>query len=169
VDWPRVEQGFDAGQGGRERDTSGGNIEASGAVAQQPTPVCEPAEAAFHDPAAFEHDEALLLRVTLDHVVAHAVFVRPFPATLGDEAAVENSLPQARPFCLACVQGGKRVALLRGRRHNGDGKPGAVGVDQSYPFAAQTFLAASYPRGPRTGMHLTDCVSMMPRLWPVRA
>ena len=65
MDWPRVEQGFDAGQGGRERDTSGGNIEASGALAQQPTPVCEPAEAAFHDPAAFEHDEALLLRVTL--------------------------------------------------------------------------------------------------------
>jgi len=57
MDWPGVEQSFDAGQGGRERDASGGNIEASGAVAQQPTPVCEPAEAAFHDPAAFEHDE----------------------------------------------------------------------------------------------------------------
>src|SRR4051794_11981609 len=38
-----------------------------------------------------------------------------------------------------------------------------------------TFLAASYPRGPRTGMHLTACVSMRfcqgscQRLWPTGA
>lgn len=95
MDWPGVEQGFDAGQDGSKRDTGGGNIQASGAVAQQAAPVCEPTKAALDDPAEFKHDKALLLRVARDDVAAHAVPVRPFPATLGDEAAIENGLPQA--------------------------------------------------------------------------
>src|ERR1700709_1819411 len=112
MNWHGVEQGFDARQDGRKRDAGGGKPETSGAITQQPTPVREPAEAALDHPAALEHDEALLPGVALDHVVAHAVPVRPVPAALGDKAAVEDGLAQAGPFCLANIQGGKRVALL---------------------------------------------------------
>src|SRR5215210_7828994 len=37
------------------------------AVPEQPAPVHEPAEAALHHPTAFEHDEALLGGIALDH------------------------------------------------------------------------------------------------------
>jgi hypothetical protein len=40
-------------------------------------PMHKPAEAAFHDPAAREHDKAFLSWVTFDHTMAHAVPVRP--------------------------------------------------------------------------------------------
>jgi hypothetical protein len=34
MDWRGVEQGFDAGQDGREHDAGGGHIEASGAITE---------------------------------------------------------------------------------------------------------------------------------------
>lgn len=73
MDWHGVEQGFDAGQDGGERDAGGRDIEAPGEIPEQPAPMREPAEAAFHDSAALEHDKAFLVWAALDHAVAHAV------------------------------------------------------------------------------------------------
>jgi len=145
MDWRGVEQGFDAGQDGREHDASGGDIEASGTVAQQAAPVCEPAEAALHHPAAFKDHKTLLLGVALDHTVAHAVPVRPFLAALGNKGTVEDGFTQARPFCFACIQGRKRVAFLGGGRDHGDGEPGAVGIDQGNALAPQHLLGGVIP------------------------
>src|SRR4051794_6480660 len=75
--WHGVEQGLDAGQAGRERDARGGDVQTASPVAQQSTPVREPAETALHYPAAREHNEACLSGITLEHTVAHAVPVRP--------------------------------------------------------------------------------------------
>ena len=92
-----------------------------------------------------KHDETLLLGVPLDHAMAHAVPVRPFLAALGNKGAVEDGFTQAGPFCLARIQGGKRVALLGGRRHHGHGKPSAVGIDQGHALAPQHLLGRVIP------------------------
>ena len=117
-----MDEGFDAGEDGGAGNAGGGNIEASGAVAEQAAPMGEPAEAALDDPAAREHDEAFLAGFAHDDVVAHAVQVRPLLAALGGEGAVHDREPQARPCDLAGVQGGQRVAILDRRGHDRDGQ-----------------------------------------------
>src|SRR3954452_16556082 len=95
------EQSLDAGQAGGEGDACGRDVQTASPVPQQPTPMHEPAEAAFHDPTAREHDEACLSGVTLDHTMAHAVPVRPLLAARSGEDAIQDRLPQAGPRRLA--------------------------------------------------------------------
>src|SRR3954447_11111435 len=82
----------------------GRNVQTASPVAQQPAPMHEPAEAAFHDPTAREHDEARLSGVTLDHMVAHAVPVRPLLAARCGEGPIQGRLRQAGPRRLAWIR-----------------------------------------------------------------
>src|SRR4051795_11790348 len=56
----------------------------------------KPAEAAFHDPAAREHDKACLSWVTFDHTMAHAVPVRPL-VTYRARCASVHICPSVKP------------------------------------------------------------------------
>ena len=102
----------------------------------------------FNHPAACEHDEALLLGVALDDAVAHAVQVAPFPAAIRRECAVDDCLAQARPLRLARVQGGQRVTVLHRGGQDGNGEPGAVGINQGDPLAPQHLLRGVIPARP---------------------
>jgi hypothetical protein len=90
MDWPWIDQSDDAGQDGNEGDTRGGDFEAAGAVPKQPAPVPEPAEAALHYPAAFEHVKAFAGGIAFDDAVAHAVAIAPPLAAFGDKSAVQH-------------------------------------------------------------------------------
>src|SRR4051812_11765967 len=142
-----VEQGLDAGQAGRERDPSGGDVQTASPVAQQPTPVHEPAEAAFHHPTAREHDEAYLSGVTFDHMVAHAVPVRPLVTGCCGEGPIQYRLPQAGPRRLARIEGYKRVAVLHRGGDDRDGQPGAIRINQGHALAPEHFLGSVVPPG----------------------
>ena len=137
MNWHGVEQGLDAGQDGGERDPSGGDVQTASPVPQQPTPMHEPAEAAFHDPTAREHDKAFLSGVTLDHAVTHAVPVRPLLAARGREGPIQDRLPQAGPRRLAWIKSVKRVAILHRGGDDRDGQPGAIGVNQGHALAPE--------------------------------
>jgi hypothetical protein len=45
LNWPWIDQGFDAGEDAGEAEASGGNIETAGAVAQQAAPISDEREA----------------------------------------------------------------------------------------------------------------------------
>src|SRR3982750_49059 len=147
LDWHRVEQSLDAGQAGRERDACGGDVQTAGAVPQQPTPMHEPAEAAFYDPTAREHDEACLSGVTLDYMVAHAMPVRPLVAARCGEGPIQDRLPQAGPRRLAWIKSFERVAVLHRGGDDRDGEPSAVGINQSHALAPEHFLVGVVPTG----------------------
>src|SRR3954469_16012149 len=124
----------------------------------------KPAEAAFHDPAAREHDKAFLSWVTFDHTMAHAVPVRPLVTGCSREGPVQDRLPQAGPCSFARIKSLKRVAILHRGGDDRDGQPGAIGINQGHALAPEHLLSGIVPTWPpRTGMHLTDCVSMMLR------
>ena len=129
----------------------------------------KPAEAAFHDPAAREHDKACLSGVTLDDAVAHAVTgsmttlvlrCLKAPSRIASRKLGHAALPASRASSVSrsCTEAGTTATASQ--------VPSAS--TRATRLRPSTFLAASYPRGPRTGMHLTDCVSMMlrPRLGP---
>src|SRR3954471_22075607 len=105
------------------------------------SPPHEPAEAAFHDPTAREHDEARLSGVTLDHMVAHAMPVRPLLAARCGEGPVQDRLPQAGPRRLAWIKSLKRVAILHRGGDDRDGQPGAIGINQGHALAPEHLLS----------------------------
>ena len=125
----------------------------------------------FHHPAPRDDDKAFGRRIALDDAMAHAVPVRPRPAALGGEGAVIDRFPQAGPHRLAAVQRRKGVAVPRLREDRLCTEAGTTATASQCPAAStratrlrpHTPLPASYPRGPRTLMHLTACVSMMHR------
>lgn len=140
--WLGVEQGLKAGEDGSKGQASGGNIEPVGSVTYEAAPVRQPAEAALHHPAACQHHEALLARIALDDVMAHAMQVGPLTTAVGDEGAVEHGLAQARPHGLALVQRRQRVAFLHRGTNDGDGEPMAFGIDQGDALAPGQLLAS---------------------------
>src|SRR3954471_6300376 len=107
----------------------------------------EPAEAAFHDPTAREHDEARLSGVTLDHMVAHAVPVRPLLAARRREGPVQDLLTQAGPRRLAWIKSFERVAVLHRGGDDRDGQPGAIGINQGHALAPEHLLSGIVPTG----------------------
>src|SRR4051794_40843367 len=109
----------------------------------------EPAEAAFHDPTAREHDEACLSGVTLDHMVAHAVPVRPLVTGCSGEGAIQDRLPQAGPRRLAWIKSFERVAVLHRGGDDRDGQPGAIRIDQGHALAPEHLLGGVVPPGDR--------------------
>ena len=119
----------------------GRDVEASGTVAQRPAPVRASAEAAFHHPAAIEHDEAFCPG---SRWTARRRMPCPFDQALQRSATKPPSGTASRSLGHSALPPPTRATRLR---------PGG-------------FLAASCPRGPRTGMRLTDCVSLMLRLSP---
>jgi hypothetical protein len=76
--------------------TRGRHVQAARAVPEQPASVHERAEAGFRRPAAFERNKALAGGITIDHAVAPAVEIAPYPAAFGEEGAVQHRLTQAR-------------------------------------------------------------------------
>src|SRR4051794_4354542 len=107
----------------------------------------EPAEAAFHDPTAREHDEARLSGVTLDHTVAHAVPVRPLVTGCSGEGPIQDRLPQAGPRRLARIEGYKRVAVLHRGGDDRDGQPGAIGINPGHALAPEPLLGGVVSTG----------------------
>src|SRR4051812_50006446 len=107
----------------------------------------EPAEAAFHDPTAREHDEARLSGGTLDHTVAHAVPVRPLLAARSGEGPIQDRLPQAGPRGFARIEGYKRVAVLHRGGDDRDGQPGAIRINQGHALAPEHLLGGVVSTG----------------------
>src|SRR3954468_9412780 len=108
----------------------------------------KPAEAAFHDPAAREHDKAFLSWVTFDHTMAHAVPVRPLVTGCSREGPVQDRLPQAGPRRLAWIKSLKRVAILHRGGDDRDGQPGAIGINQGHALAPEHLLSGIVPTWP---------------------
>src|SRR5690349_1627135 len=108
----------------------------------------KPAEAAFHDPAAREHDKTFLSRVALAHAVAHAVPVRPRVTGCSREGPVQDCLPQAGPRRLAWIKSLKRVAILHRGGDDRDGQPGAIGINQGHALAPEHLLGGIVSTGP---------------------
>src|SRR3954447_10145873 len=115
---------------------------------QVATPMHKPAEAAFHDPAAREHDKAFLSWVTFDHTMAHAVPVRPLVTGCSREGPVQDRLPQAGPRRLAWIKSLKRVAILHRGGDDRDGQPGAIGINQGHALAPEHLLSGIVPTWP---------------------
>ena len=145
LDWHRVKESLDAGQGGGTRHARGGDVQTARPVPQQPTPMYKPAEAAVHDPAARKHDKTFLSRVALDHAVAHAVPVRPLVTGCSGEGPVQNCLPQAGPRRLAWVKSLKCVAILHRGGDDRDGQPGAIGINQGHALAPDICSIPYFP------------------------
>jgi hypothetical protein len=171
MNWHWIDKGLNTGEDGDASEAPSGDIEASGAVARETIPMRQPAKAAFHHPSPRDDDKAFGRRIALDDAMAHAVQIRPRPAALGGEGAVIDRFPQAGPHCLAAVQRRKGVAVPRLRGDRLCTEAGTTATASQCPAAStratrlrpHTPLPASYPRGPRTLMHLTACVSMMHR------
>src|SRR3954469_1608307 len=86
----------------------------------------KPTEAAFDDPAPWQHNKAFLSGFAADHVVAHAMEVGPFAAAIGGKATIEDGQPQARPVRAANIKGRERVALLHRSWNGVDRQPDAI-------------------------------------------
>ena len=94
--------------GGHQAGNAG---EAIGSLAMHAAPVAEPAEGPL--------DEALMISLLLDRVVAHDVEAALLLAALDLESAVEEGQTQAEPHLLAVIEGRQRFATLHVRRHDG--------------------------------------------------
>jgi hypothetical protein len=115
-------------------------------VAYQAAVLGQPAEGAFHDPAAAEQDEALGRGGTLDHGDGQS----PDLLGVGDESAGVSAVgPHERDGGERLAQGGgdpeRAVAVLQGGdgHHDRQEQPGGVGGDVA--FTALVFFPASYP------------------------
>src|SRR3954451_11439980 len=122
----------------------------------------KPPKAAFDHPTARQHNKAFLSGFAADHVVAHAMEVGPFAAAIGGKATIEDSQPQARPVRAAAIKRRERVALLHRSRNGVDRQPDAIRINQGHTLAPNHHLGRVI--APRTAMHVTVCVSMIPRL-----
>jgi hypothetical protein len=140
-------------QTGDEGDAAGCDVEATGPFTQQPAPAAEPAQGPLDHPAPLEHDEALLIRLLLHHLAAHAVQGAPLLAAMGPEHAVEDRQAQARPLLLAGIQRRQRVAILHVGGHDGHGQDEALGVHHQHALASDKLLGpvvAARPAHPDT-------------------
>lgn len=81
-------EGGDGHETGSTGEETGRDVTACGALAQQAAPVIEPTKSALDNSAPLQHDVALLVRVLLDCVVAHAVQMAPLSAALDCKDAV---------------------------------------------------------------------------------
>src|SRR3954452_23784570 len=122
----------------------------------------KPPKAAFDHPTARQHNKAFLSGFAADHVVAHAMEVGPFAAAIGGKATIEDSQPQARPVRAAAIKRRERVALLHRSRNGVDRQPDAIRINQGHTLAPNHHLGRVI--APRTAMHVTVCVSMIPRV-----
>src|SRR4051812_50076053 len=94
--------------------------------------------------------------------MAHAMEVGPFAAAIGSEATIEYGQPQARPVHAANIKRRERVALLHRSRNGVDRQPDAIRINQGHTLAPNHHLGRVI--APRTAMHVTVCVSMIPRV-----
>ena len=148
TDRQAVEQGLDAGEGGGEGETRSRHIQAPGAVAGEPAPMREQAEAALDRPAVRDDGEAPGRRVARGDPTVQAVQAGLGAAALGGEGAVVDRLAQAGPPELAGVQRRQHVAILDRGRDHGDREPVRLGVHQRHPLASQHVLAGVVPARP---------------------
>ena len=100
----------------------------------------EPAEAAFHHPAAFEDNKAFLGGIAFDDAAAHAVEIAPVLAKFGEKSAVQHRFAQARPGLFAGRQRVKRVPVLDVGGHDRYGEPDTLGVNQGHALAPEHLL-----------------------------
>ncbi len=107
---------------------TGDEGEATDPFAQQAAPVAEPAQGPLDHPAPLEHDEALLTRLLLHDLAAHAMQVAPLFAALGREGPIQDRQAQARPLLLARIQRRQCVEILHVGRHDRHRQDVAFGI-----------------------------------------
>ncbi len=73
-------------------------------------------------------------------MMAHAVEVRPFLAHCRPEDAIHDDLTQARPVRLAGIERRQGVPILHIGRHDRNGEPEALGIDQRDTLASLHLL-----------------------------
>src|SRR4051794_7110397 len=95
----------------------------------------KPTKAAFDQPAPWQHHKAFLSGIAADPMVAHAMEVGPFAATIGGEATIEDGQPQARPVRATDIKRRERVALLHRSRNGVDRQPDAISINQGHTLA----------------------------------
>src|SRR4051794_15171967 len=100
----------------------------------------KPTETAFDQPAPWQHHKAFLSGIAADHMVAHAMEVGPFAATIGGEATIEDGQPQARPVRATDIKRRERVALLHRSRNGVDRQPDAISINQRHTLAPNRYL-----------------------------
>ena len=168
ADRHRVEQRLEAGEDADEGEAGGRDVEPAGAVPARPPQWDSQPKLRSTTQRRASTTKPSAGRVAGDHAVAHAVTVRPFAAALGRERAVVDPLPQGRPAALpaSSASSASRSCTEAGTTATASQWPSAS--TSATRLRPTTPLAASYPRGPRTAMHFTACVSMMASVGPGR-